>query len=482
MNKIILLILSSIFVHAQIGIQQNINNINNSLVIQTNPYIIIDNHQSNFIKVLDEIIIQINESGSLVNRLKFYYKYDNRANVICRGTADWTMNKWMEDSRTCYEFNNDNKVTLKYDQQQIDSEWLTEGEQIFTYNDDGQLIRLLRKDNRNDYNNEIENSRVFDYLYDESGNQIEEISSMWLDWENVPRWEYQRKVKNVFVNSLIIEQNYFWWNSMSLSWDTTSKTAHYYNENNDLVLTENYFFDDNKWFIYRRLQVEYDNNYNIIDSLEQNWVDGSWQNQYQIQREYENNLLIKENWFMWDYSDGILRWNGTHSYKYNDKKLRIEFLEEIYSEGVLISASRVEYSYDSDGDLTFGDLYFLENGNWIYSAKSIYNYSTITDRKSDKKILHEVSLSQNYPNPFNPSTTIKYSLPLIVNGETANVKGVTLRIYDLLGKEAATLVNKKQKPGNYEVEFDGSELTSGIYFYKLKAGSFVETKKMILLK
>jgi hypothetical protein len=83
-------------------------------------------------------------------------------------------------------------------------------------------------------------------------------------------------------------------------------------------------------------------------------------------------------------------------------------------------------------------------------------------------------LSQNYPNPFNPSTVISYRLPVI--------GFVTLKVYDILGREVATLVNEEKPAGEYEVEFDGSTLTSGIYFYQLKAGEFIQTKKMILLK
>jgi hypothetical protein len=86
----------------------------------------------------------------------------------------------------------------------------------------------------------------------------------------------------------------------------------------------------------------------------------------------------------------------------------------------------------------------------------------------------EFNLSQNYPNPFNQGTIIKYSL--------ANKQIVKLKIYDLLGKEVATLVNEEKPAGRYSVEFYGSGLASGIYFYRIQAGSFVETKKMILMK
>ena len=83
-------------------------------------------------------------------------------------------------------------------------------------------------------------------------------------------------------------------------------------------------------------------------------------------------------------------------------------------------------------------------------------------------------LSQNFPNPFNPTTTIKYQIP--------ELSFVTLKVYDVLGSEVATLVNEEKPLGNYEVEFGATTFPSGIYFYKLQAGNFVETKKMVLMK
>jgi photosystem II stability/assembly factor-like uncharacterized protein len=84
------------------------------------------------------------------------------------------------------------------------------------------------------------------------------------------------------------------------------------------------------------------------------------------------------------------------------------------------------------------------------------------------------SLSQNYPNPFNPKTAIRY--------QVSGVSDVKLVVYDLLGREVAVLVNEKKAAGNYEVSFDGARLASGVYFYRLTAGSFVQSRKMILLK
>jgi photosystem II stability/assembly factor-like uncharacterized protein len=86
----------------------------------------------------------------------------------------------------------------------------------------------------------------------------------------------------------------------------------------------------------------------------------------------------------------------------------------------------------------------------------------------------EFSIEQNYPNPFNPTTTINYSVP--------KSQFVTLKVFDLLGREIATLVNENENAGYYKVKFDASSLTSGIYFYQLRSGNFSETKKLVLLK
>ncbi|MEE9429480.1 MAG: YCF48-related protein [Melioribacteraceae bacterium] len=133
------------------------------------------------------------------------------------------------------------------------------------------------------------------------------------------------------------------------------------------------------------------------------------------------------------------------------------------------------------------DIVFTDNNNgWLLSNRG-YVYRTsnnggmITDVKKieTNNLPTEFNLSQNYPNPFNPTTTIKYTLPLDEKRKTLDVK---LIIYDLLGKEVATLVNEKKLAGNYQVNFDASNLTSGIYFYSLTSGNFKETKKLILLK
>ncbi len=103
-----------------------------------------------------------------------------------------------------------------------------------------------------------------------------------------------------------------------------------------------------------------------------------------------------------------------------------------------------------------------------------YVYQKPNEIKSNVEKINSFNLGQNFPNPFNPVTTISYTMP--------NNGNVTLKVYNVLGKEIITLVNEYKQSGTYNVQFDGSKLSSGIYLYKIQAGDFTQVKKMILLK
>lgn len=94
----------------------------------------------------------------------------------------------------------------------------------------------------------------------------------------------------------------------------------------------------------------------------------------------------------------------------------------------------------------------------------------------------EFSLEQNYPNPFNPRTKIRFEIPEVIASGMKQSLHITIKVYNILGNEVASLVNDHKPAGNYEIEFNGSELPSGVYFYELRAGSYIETRKMLLIK
>ncbi len=131
----------------------------------------------------------------------------------------------------------------------------------------------------------------------------------------------------------------------------------------------------------------------------------------------------------------------------------------------------------------------LKNGISFYRLKQIdydgkFQYSGIEELNVNN-ILFDFDLSQNYPNPFNPTTTVKFTISNVETRHASSLQQVVLKIYDVLGKEVATLVNEEKSAGNYEIEFNASQLSSGIYFYKIEVGNgqvFTQTKKMLLLK
>jgi len=114
-----------------------------------------------------------------------------------------------------------------------------------------------------------------------------------------------------------------------------------------------------------------------------------------------------------------------------------------------------------------------EGGTILYTS----NGGNIVEVKRDRQsnvLPSKYVISQNYPNPFNPTTTINFSVP--------KTSFVTIKVYDVLGREVITLVNENKPVGNYIVQFNASKITSGIYFYRMESGSFSETKKLLLLK
>jgi hypothetical protein len=113
-------------------------------------------------------------------------------------------------------------------------------------------------------------------------------------------------------------------------------------------------------------------------------------------------------------------------------------------------------------------------GSWGKILKTTNGGVSFVEENEISKIPTDYSLTQNFPNPFNPSTSIKYSIP--------KVSQVQIKVFDILGNEIETLVNEEKQNGTYELTWYAKGLPSGVYFYQLKAGSYIETRKMVLLK
>ncbi len=141
-----------------------------------------------------------------------------------------------------------------------------------------------------------------------------------------------------------------------------------------------------------------------------------------------------------------------------------------------IPASMKELTYFSND----AENVYVATKNGIWERQ--LSYFGITNSEAIKQTHpFNFQLYQNYPNPFNPTTTISYSIPVVETAHAPSLR-VLLKVYDVLGREVATLVDEEKPAGNYQVKFDAGNMTSGIYFYTVKAGEFSQTKKLILMK
>jgi hypothetical protein len=143
----------------------------------------------------------------------------------------------------------------------------------------------------------------------------------------------------------------------------------------------------------------------------------------------------------------------------------VDSLETDFNQIIILKEDKVAYAFGDD---------------WYRSTHTLLkaDLSGITSVEDKEEKPKEFALHQNYPNPFNPSTKIEY---VIASTAMQSVK-TSLVIYNILGQKVKTLVNEVKSPGSYEVTFDATNLSSGVYFYRLTAGDFVQTRKMLLIK
>jgi len=143
----------------------------------------------------------------------------------------------------------------------------------------------------------------------------------------------------------------------------------------------------------------------------------------------------------------------------------------VFTNGSVVS-NNADFIVSSNLGQTFIGL--STNADFIVASGFYYGALLIVSVEDEGEMPLDFNLEQNYPNPFNPATTIKFSVK--------QREQVVLKVYDIIGNEVGTLINQPMEAGTYSVKFNASSLASGVYIYRISAGNFVSTKKMMLLK
>ncbi|MCB9500853.1 MAG: T9SS type A sorting domain-containing protein [Deferribacteres bacterium] len=380
----------------------------------------------------------------------------------------------------------------------------------YTYDLNGKLISIL-----SEIFKEInwENLSRWSYIYDSNGNKIAELSENWDGslWVNSRQYAYTYDPNENIISSLSKR-----W--VVNNWVNYYRYTYVYNSNKEILfhLIErwegsswinihgySYSFDSNgniaseifqegvgsELINNTRYIFSYDSSQNLILKTEGNWDGSMWQNYYRYSFTYDQNwnkvFSLTE---AWDGSDWIRKGRYVYSYDLNGS-LTIELYEK-WLASQWINYFRTTFTYDSNGSLTFGLSSYWDEGEWkpnqrnfnlsdsydrTYSYQGVeinIFYSTSTNIRTNNTLNLNYSLTQNYPNPFDGQTTIRYFIPWQCQ--------VQLKIFDILGRDIKTLVNQEQQAGSYEVGFNMTGIPNGIYFYKLHAGRFIQTRKMIL--
>ena len=203
-------------------------------------------------------------------------------------------------------------------------------------------------------------------------------------------------------------------------------------------------FGGANWINEFKYSNTFNSSNNLVEYLEQYWVGSDWQNKWQ------------------------------YIYTYDTNNNQIESLGRLWSDSIWLNYWDDLFTYNEYNNLTEIQKLEWDGLTWINYGKRLLAYIPITTLEDYFDSGISYTLLNNYPNPFNPTTTIQYML--------SSRQFVSLKIFDVLGIEIETLVNEEKPAGNYELNWNAANLPSGVYFYRMNAGDYVQTRKMILLK
>jgi hypothetical protein len=369
--------------------------------------------------------------GGTLTKVDFYFNTQSKLTSYIHSL--WDGNKWIIDWRVTNSYNSNGKIQTHLLEDLNSNSWIPYSRENYNYDS---LVHNTSYLLEYWFGTQWVYSSMSTEKYDTTGNLIEEIIETWVDTS----WIYYLRITRTYHEKDILAS----------------------------ILIENW--DNNNWIFKDKINYEYDSHWNLTNSIIKEWNGSEWLNIARGSFCYDlnNNRTeqIIETWVdsNWIYDDRILN-------EYNDNNYKVHSKYFYWDKGAWQSAAIGLIVFTIPESTTMG----------FITSEINFFYSNPTDVPSkNNSVINNYFLSQNFPNPFNPATKIRYQIP--------SAKFVSLKIFDILGNEVTALVNEYKQQGIYEVEFNTrrgevtSPLPSGIYFYQLKAGDYVETKKLVLMK
>lgn len=439
--------LESFYNYEQIGVFESNQLLKSNIITEGSPFNNNDNPQ------IDSVIIKMTDTD--IDTIKYYYTYDLLGNVASVTKTN--------NYRAFYEYDLHGNIITELWQFWVNDQWVNDTFISNTYDSTGKRILYLNQR----WNNSVWlNSYRVEYFYDLDG----KLNSYLLeDWDG-SGWVNSFRVTNTY------DSNNFLIQSLQQNWGG--------NDWDGYTWRDTYTYDLIGNQIYHVIEVLTDNN----------WIKrGRWRDEYD---EYNNRIFEYYDTYEENEWNDYYKW----SFSYNEDGNVVYYLEEVFDSVKWISTYQTFSTYNKEGYFSYArsERWLEYDSVWVPGNEGVFIYDKAGNRRSyfgaeikvyyhyettninTKTYLQEdFYLSQNYPNPFNPTTKIKYS---IIDKQNRGSVLVKLKVYNLLGEEITTLVDKEQKPGFYEIRFDGSLLPSGIYIYNLKSDDFNKSKKMILIK
>jgi hypothetical protein len=447
----------------------------------------------------EEILTDLHEewqNGQLTTSSYSYtYTYDANGNELTELDEDWNGTQWTNETRYTYTRDVKGNELTYLEEEWNGTQWTNFDRSTYTYNANGNRLTDLEEDwSGTQWTNYY--LGTFSDSSDAKGNSI--LTSSWQEWHSIQWVNSFQTIEAYDPDGRFLNSLYEVWDGSEWS-DYDSYTYTY--DANGYMVTYSYQQWQNGQLTTSsfRYTWTYDAGGHELTLLNEHWDGGQWASSYRDTYTYdESGHWITELYEMWSQ-----QWTNSALYSatYDANGHQLTWLYERWNNDEWTNYERDTLTYDANGNQILYLHQAWTDSSWATSigdgsndysesvssihgydfsyrgcrVSYVYSLTEITAVPSGKDNLpNGFSLGQNYPNPFNPMTTITYQLP--------KSSHVTLKVYDVLGREVATLADENKTAGAYQTTFDGSRFSSGVYFYRIQAGDFTATKKFTLMK